>query len=83
MQYTNLKSGKALSQDGVRLEKLKVEGNEIPHIKSYILQDIWTLCEGLEKGVNIRLTKKRDIGDCNNSGITLLFLTSKVFSRVI
>lgn len=40
--------------------------------------------EDLKTGLIVRFAKKGDLSDCNNwRGITLLSLTSKVFSKII
>lgn len=82
-----LKIDYAPGEDGVCPEMLKVEGKETPYILQRILQDI-RIKEDIpydwKKGVIIKLHKKGDLRDCSNwRGIALLFLTSKVFSRII
>ena len=82
-----LKNGKAPGQDGVCAEMLKAEEQVTPRILQRILQDVWDteeIPEDWKKGVVVKLPKKGDLGNCNNwRGITLLSLTSKVFSRII
>ncbi|XP_062614538.1 uncharacterized protein LOC134276298 [Saccostrea cucullata] len=56
-------------------------------VNERIIQDIWDkedIPDDWKKGVIIKLPKKGDLGDCINwRGITLLYLTSKVFSQTI
>uniref|UniRef100_A0A672TBI4 Reverse transcriptase domain-containing protein n=1 Tax=Sinocyclocheilus grahami TaxID=75366 RepID=A0A672TBI4_SINGR len=62
-----LKNGKAPGLDGVYPEMLKAEVQEMPQILQRIQQDIW------EKETAPEIWKS----------ITLLSLTSKIFSRII
>lgn len=84
-----LKNDKAPEEDGVCPEMLKADEKETPYILQCILQDTWNKEDipddsDWKKGVIIKLPKKGDFGDCNYwRGITLLSLTSKVFSRII
>ena len=82
-----LKNGKAPGEDGVCPEMLRAEDQETTSILQSILQDIWeneTPPDDWNTGVIIKLPKKGNLGDCNNwRGITLLFLTSKIFSHMI
>ena len=66
---------------------LKAKKQDTPLILQKILQDLWD-AEATPKewntGLIIKLPKKGDLGNCSNwRGITLLSLTSKVFSRII
>ena len=55
-----------------------------PHIAAHPSRYKGDILNEWKKGVIIKLPKKGDLGDCNNwCGITLLSLTSKVFSRII
>ena len=80
-----LKNEKPPGEDGVCPEMLKAEDQETPCILQSILQDIWeneTPPDDWNTGVIIKLPKKGNLGDCNNwRGITLLSLTSKIFSQ--
>lgn len=82
-----LKNGKAPGEDGVCAEMLKAEEQDTPRLLQSILQDIWDneeIPDNWRKGVIVKLPKKGDLSDCNNwRGITLLSLTSKIFSRII
>ena len=82
-----LKNGKAPGEDGVCPEMLKAEDQVTPGILQNILQDIWengAIPDDWNTGVIIKIPKKGDLGDCNNwRGITLLSLTSKIFSHII
>ena len=81
------KKNKAPGKDGVCAEMLMVEEAETPRLLCKILNDIWDkeiIPEEWRIGSIIKLPKKGDLGNCNNwRGITLLSLTSKIFSRVI
>jgi len=58
-----------------------------PQLLCQILQKIWDSEEApsdWKTGTIVKLPKKGDLGNCNNwRGITLLSLTSKIFSRII
>ena len=91
-----MKNGKAPGSDGVTAEMLKAEYTVIPRLLTKIFSDIWetenipedwksdiweteNIPEDWKMGLIINLPKKGDIW----RGITLLSLTSKVFSKVI
>ena len=84
---SKLKNNKAPGEDGICAEMLKAEEEATPKVLQHILQDIWekeSVPESWRKGIIVKLPKKGDLGDCNNwRGITLLPLTSKVYSRII
>ena len=52
-----------------------------------IFREIWeseTIPEAWKTGLIVKLPKKGDLADCNNwIGVTLLPITSKVFSKII
>ena len=82
--YIQIKNNKEPEEDSVCSEMLKAESKERKHLTycraSFKIYD----SDDWKKGVIIKLRKKGDPGDCNNwRGITLLSLTSKVFSRII
>jgi len=66
---------------------LKVENNTTPENLRRIFQEIWDNEQAPDEwstGAIIKLPKKGDLGNCNSRrGITLLPLTSKVFTRII
>ena len=82
-----MKSGKAPGADGVTAEMLKADVNVTAPILTEIFKQIWEegqIPEVWKTGLIFRFPKKGDLGDCNNCrGITLLSLTSKVFSRIV
>ena len=82
-----MKSGKAPGADGVTAEILKADVNVTAPILTEIFKQIWEegqIPEVWKTGLIFKLPKKGDLGDCNNwRGITLLSLTSKVFSRIV
>ena len=82
-----MKSGKAGGADGVTAEILKAEETETPRLLMGIFREIWeseTIPEAWKTGLIVKLPKKGDLGDCNNwIGVTLLPITSKVFSKII
>ena len=82
-----MKSGKAPGADGVTAEMLKADVNVTAPILTEIFKQIWEegqIPEAWKTGLIFKLPKKGDLGDCNNwRGITLLSLTSKVFSRIV
>ena len=81
------KSCKAPGADGVIAEMLKADVNVTAPILTEIFKQIWEegqIPEAWKTGLIFKLPKKGDLGDCNNwRGITLLSLTSKVFSRIV
>ena len=66
---------------------LKADVNVTAPILTEIFKQIWEkgqIPEAWKTGLIFKLPKKGDLGDCNNwRGITLLSLTSKVFSRIV
>ena len=82
-----MKSGKAPGADGVTAEMLKADVNVTAPILNEIFKQIWEegqIPEAWKTGLIFKFPKKGDLGDCNNwRGITLLSLTSKVFSRIV
>ena len=82
-----MKSGKAPGADGVTAEMLKADVNVTAPILTEIFKQIWEegqIPEAWKTDLIFKLPKKGDLGDCNNwMGITLLSLTSKVFSRIV
>ena len=82
-----MKRGKAGGADGVTAEILKAEETETPRLLMGIFREIWeseTIPEAWKTGLIVKLPKKGDLADCNNwIGVTLLPITSKVFSKII
>ncbi|KAL9977332.1 hypothetical protein ACROYT_G014722 [Oculina patagonica] len=82
-----MKNGKAPGADGICAELLKAGKTLISTILQKIFQEIWiseNMPEDWKTGLIVRLAKKGDLSDCNNwRGVTLLSLTSKVFSKII
>ena len=82
-----MKKGKAPGADGVTAEMLKADVNVTAPILTEIFKQIWEedqIPEAWKTGLIFKLPKKGDLGDCNNwRGITLLSLTSKIFSRIV
>ena len=66
---------------------LKAEDTETPRFLTDIFQEIWEneqIPEAWKTGLIVKLPKKGDLGECNNwRGITLLPITSKIFSKII
>ena len=83
----SMKNDKAPGVDGVTAEMLKIDEEETPRLLTEIFEQIWNseeLPESWKIGLIVKLPKKGDLTNCNNwRGITLLSLTSKVFSKVI
>ena len=83
----SLKSGKAPGKDGICPEMLKAESHATPEVLKEVFQKIWDGEQAPEEwstGIIVKLPKKGDLGNCNNwRGITLLPMTSKVFTRII
>ena len=82
-----MKRGKAGGADGVTAEILKAEETETPRLLMGIFREKWeseTIPEAWKTGLIVKLPKKGDLADCNNwIGVTLLPITSKVFSKII
>ena len=82
-----LKNGKVPGDDGVCPKMLKAEDTETPKLLCQILQKIWDsekAPKDWNTGVIVKLPKKGNLGNCNNwRGITLLSLSSKIFSCTI
>ena len=82
-----MKSRKASEADGMTAEMLKAEETETPRLLMRIFRKIWeseTIPEAWKTGFIVKLPKKGDLGECNNwRGVTLLPITSKVFSKII
>ena len=82
-----LKNGKAPGDDGVCAEMLKAEEQATPQILHQLIQDIWNsenIPENWKTGTIVKIPKKGDLSMCGNwRGITLLSLTSKIFTRII
>lgn len=82
-----MKSGKAGGLDRVTADMLKADMKYGPKFLTTIFEEIWkteVTPADWKTGLIIKLPKKGDLSDCNNwRGITLLSLTSKVFSRII
>ena len=83
-----MKAGKAAGGiDGIQAELLKVD----IHTATVTLHDLFKdireenkIPEDWEKGLIVKLSKKGDLGNCDNwRGITLLSIPSKVFCRVL
>ena len=74
-----MKSGKTCGADGATTEMIKAEETETPRLLMCIFREIW---EGETDLPN--LPKKGDLGNCDNwRGVTLLLITSNVFSKII
>ena len=82
-----MKSGKAPGADCVSAEMLKAGGEVTMGALTEIFEGIWETEEtpgDWKMGLIVKLPKKGDLSLCKNwRGITLLSITSKVFSRVI
>lgn len=82
-----MKNGKAPGADGICTELLKAEESLTATILLKISHEISiseNMPEDWKTGLIVRLAKKGDLTDCNNwRGITLLSLTSNVFSKII
>ena len=82
-----MKSGNAPGADRVSANTLKAGGEIIVRTLIEIFEGIWEKEEipsDWKTGLIVKLTKKGDRSMCNKwSGINLLYVTSKVFSRVI
>ena len=82
-----LKNGKAPGDDGVAAEMLKAEDQATPEALCQILQEIWNtgnIPQSWKTGTIVKIPKKGDLSNCSNwRGITLLSLTSKIFTRII
>jgi hypothetical protein len=82
-----LKKGKTPGIDNVVPEVLKIDPEETANIFEPLVKEIWEqeeLPNGRTKGIIIKLPKKGDLTNCNNwRGITLLFSSSKILSRII
>ena len=82
-----MKSGKAGGKDRVTADMLKVELSRAPGLLQTIFSSVWNseiAPSSWETGLIVKLPKKGDLSYCGNwRGITLLSLTSKVFSRII
>ena len=83
----SMKNGKAPGADGVTAEMLKIDEDETPKLLTEIFEEIWQeeeLPQSWKLGLIVKLPKKGDLTNCNNwRGITLLSLTSKIFSKII
>ena len=82
-----MKSGKAPGADCVSADMLKAVGEVTMGALTKIFEGIWETEEtpgDWKMGLIVKLPKKGDLSLCKNwRGITLLSITSKVFSRVI
>jgi hypothetical protein len=82
-----MKSGKAPGLDNITPEVLKVDVETSIDLLYPMFVKIWMeekLPADWKKGMIVKLPKRGDTTDCNNlRGITLLFVPSKVFSRII
>ena len=80
-----LKNGKAAGVDGVTAEMLRAEEAMTPRLLAEMFQKIWEDESAPDTWkTGLKLPKKGNLSDCNNwRGITLLSLTSKIFSKVI
>ena len=77
---------KAPGSDGVTADMLKVEDTVTPRLLTQIFSDIWETenTPDWKMGLIVKLHKKGDLSNSNTwRGITLLSLTSKVFSKII
>ena len=83
----NMKSGKVPGADRVSAEMLKAGRDVITETLTEIFKEIWEEEEipvDWKTGLIVKLSKKGSLSLCKNwRGITLLSITSKVFSRVI
>ena len=68
-------------------DMFKAEGDIVVRTVTEIFEGIWEeeeIPSDWKTGLIVKLPKKGDLGMCNNwRGITLLFVTSKVVSRVM
>ena len=82
-----MKSGKTPGEDEITAEMLKGRGKEICNVLCQIFSNIWENEEAPEEwksGLIVKLPKRGDLTTCDNwRGVTLLSLTSKVFSRIL
>ena len=82
-----MKSGKTPGEDKMTAEMLKGGGKEICNVLCQIFSNIWENEEAPEEwksGLIVKLPKRGDLTTCDNwRGVTLLSLTSKVFSRIL
>ena len=73
--------------DRVTAEMLKAEKQMTPKLLATIFNNIWQDEQAPDEwnhDLIVKLKKKGDLGNCDNwRGITLLSLTSKIFSRII
>lgn len=83
----SLKNGKAAGIDEIPPEALNHGGEEICEILFKLLNKIWDderLPTEWNKGLLVKLPKKRDFSCCENwRGITLLPVASKILCRVL
>ena len=81
-----MKNGKACRADEVTAEMLKAEETETPCLLMCIFREIWereTIPEAWKTRLIVKLPQKSDLGNCDNwRGVTLLPITSKVFSKI-
>ena len=83
----SMKPGKAAGIDGIQAELLKADmGTATEELHSLFI-DIWEenkIPADWSKGLIVKLSKKGDLGNCDNwRGITLLSIPSKVFCRIL
>ena len=82
-----MKNGKAPGADGISADLVLPEKSLTFTILSKFFWKIWiseNMLEDWNSSLILRLAKQANLSDCNNlKSITLLSLTSKVFSKVI
>ena len=82
-----MKSDKTPGEDEITAEMLKGGEMEICNVLCQIFSNIWENEEAPEEwksGLIVKLPKRGDLTTCDNwRGVTLLSLTSKVFSRIL
>ena len=82
-----MKSGKAAGADRETVEMFTAEETETQRLLMCIFREIWEsemIPEAWKTGLIVKLSKKGDLGECNNwRGVTLLPITSKVLSKII
>ena len=82
-----LKNHKAPGYDELPAELLKADIEQAMEALSALFKIIWKeekIPSDWQKGLIAKLPKKGDLSDCNNwRGVTLLSITSKVFTRTI
>ena len=83
----NMKNGKAPGIDSLQAELFKADISTTSRLLTDLFSKIWEqeiIPNDWFKGLIFTLPKKGDLGNCDNwRGITLLFVSSKIFCRVL